>query len=117
MIRLILLPLLMLGAVAQAGEAVIVAAEADERAGSWRFSVTVAHADEGWDHYADAWRVSGPDGAVYGVRELAHPHVAEQPFTRSLSGVLIPPDVAEVTIEARDSVHGWGAPFTLRLER
>ena len=23
--------------------------------GSWRFDVTVRHADEGWDHYADKW--------------------------------------------------------------
>ena len=27
--------------------------------GSYRFDVTVAHGDEGWDHYADAWDVDG----------------------------------------------------------
>jgi hypothetical protein len=84
------------------------AAEAARSGATWRFSATVAHADEGWDHYADAWRVVGPDGTVYGVRELLHPHVTEQPFTRSLSGVAIPEGVERVTVEARDSVHGWG---------
>lgn len=84
--------------------------------GTWTFSATVAHGDEGWDHYADAWRVVGPDGTVYGTRELAHPHVDEQPFTRSLSGVAIPDGTGEVTIEARDSVHGWGGTsLTLTL--
>ena len=35
---------------------------------------------------------------------------SEQPFTRSLSGVAIPDDVAEVTIRAHDRVHGFGDP-------
>lgn len=90
-----------------AGEVEIVAAEATPGDSGWRFSVTLRHADTGWDHYADAWRVVGPDGAVYGVRVLAHPHVNEQPFTRSLSGVAIPAGVRVVWIEARDTVHGW----------
>ncbi len=75
---------------------------------SWSFDVTVEHADAGWDHYADAWRVVGPAGIVYGTRTLFHPHVGEQPFTRSLSGIEIPEDVPAVTVEAHDSVHGWG---------
>jgi hypothetical protein len=95
-------------ALAAAGEAGVLEAEATRQGEAWRFSVTVAHSDEGWDHYADAKRVVGPDGTIYGTRTLHHPHVEEQPFTRSLSGVAIPEDVAEVTIEARDSVHGWG---------
>ena len=85
---------------------------------TWRFSVTVAHADEGWDHYADAWDVVGPDGTLLGTRTLAHPHETEQPFTRSLGGVFIPADVHEVTIRARDSVHGYGgAEVTVELSR
>jgi len=39
---------------------------------------------------------------------LYHPHVGEQPFTRSLSGVAIPEGVSKVTVEAHDSVQGWG---------
>ena len=91
-----------------AGEADVLAAEAVRTGDAWRFEVTVAHADAGWDHYADAWEVVGPDGAVLATRTLHHPHVEEQPFTRSLSGVRLPEDVTRVTVRARDSVHGHG---------
>jgi hypothetical protein len=70
--------------------------------------VTVRHADEGWDHYADAWEVVAPDGTVLATRELQHPHVGEQPFTRELEGVQVPPAVTSVRIRARDSKHGFG---------
>ncbi len=98
---------------AAAGMADVVAVEVtpESRSGgetSYRFSVTIQHADEGWDHYADAFEVVAPDGTVLGVRVLAHPHENEQPFTRSLGGVGVPEDVPEVTIRARDSVHGYG---------
>lgn len=86
--------------------------------GDWRFRVTVAHADEGWEHYADQWQVLAPDGGVLGTRTLYHPHVEEQPFTRSLGGVRIPRDVREVTIRARDKVHGHGGKtVTVALPR
>lgn len=107
--RAALLIALVLGAApALAGPADVLKVEVRAAAGGWSFDVTVAHADTGWDQYADAWRVVGPDGTVYGTRTLYHPHVDEQPFTRSLSGVEIPADVQSVTVEARDSVHGWG---------
>lgn len=100
-----------------AGEADIIDVKVSpEGAGSFRFSVTVKHDDEGWDHYADMWRVVAPDGTVLGERVLLHPHVNEQPFTRSLSGVAIPNDISEVTIEARDKVHDFGgAVMTVTL--
>ncbi len=94
---------------ARAGEADVVGAEAREIGdGVYRFQVTVRHADEGWDHYADAWQVVAPDGAVLATRVLAHPHVNEQPFTRNLSGIVIPDGIAFVRVRARDSVHGHG---------
>ncbi|HSF96349.1 MAG TPA: hypothetical protein VLA52_15085 [Thermohalobaculum sp.] len=93
---------------AAAGPADVLEVEARASGGSYSFDVTVRHADTGWDHYADAWRVVGPDGTVYGTRTLYHPHVGEQPFTRSLSGVTIPEGVTTVTVESHDSVHGWG---------
>ena len=100
---------------AAAGPADVVGATATAAPGGVRFDVSVAHADEGWEHYADAWRVLAPDGAVLGVRELLHPHVDEQPFTRSLV-VAIPSGVREVRVEARDSLHGWGgAAMTVAL--
>lgn len=76
--------------------------------GSANLSVTVEHPDTGWDHYADGWRVELADGTILGVRELLHPHVNEQPFTRSLSGVVIPAGIATVFIRARCSIDGWG---------
>lgn len=92
-----------------AGEADVVAVEATRQGdGTWRFDVTVRHADTGWDHYADRWDVVAPDGTVLDTRVLLHPHVAEQPFTRSLAGVAIPEDLRQVTIRAHDSVHGYG---------
>lgn len=72
------------------------------------FSVTVRHDDIGWDHYADRWQVLAPDGTVLGERVLLHPHESEQPFTRSLTGVAIPPKIDVVTIRAGDSVHDFG---------
>lgn len=96
------------GLQALADDAKVVQAKATKMGATWRFDVTVRHADTGWEHYADAWRVVGPDGTIYGTRTLYHPHVDEQPFTRSLSGVKIPPGVGVVTVEARDKVHGWG---------
>ncbi len=94
---------------AGAGEADVIEVQAvPEGAGSWRFNVTVRHADTGWDHYADKWQVVAPDGRILGTRVLAHPHENEQPFTRSLGGVKIPTDVARVVVRAGDSVHGFG---------
>jgi hypothetical protein len=99
----------LVAAASWAGEADIVDAQARAAAdGTWRFSVTVEHADDGWEHYANRWEVVGPDGQILGTRQLAHPHVDEQPFTRSLSGVSVPEGVTTVTIRAHDSVHGYG---------
>ncbi|MFZ1680814.1 MAG: hypothetical protein WAT70_07315 [Rhizobiaceae bacterium] len=107
--RRIVLPALLLAAPALAGEAdVIDVRYAQASDGSYAFDVTVRHADEGWDHYADRWEIVGPDGAVIAARVLLHPHVDEQPFTRSLAGIEIAEEVAEVTVRAHDSVHGYG---------
>ena len=83
-----------------------------------RIDVTLRHQDSGWDHYADYWRIIDPDGNELGKRVLAHPHVNEQPFTRSLSGVRIPSSVNEVVIEAHDTVHGLsGETLTAPVSR
>ncbi len=93
---------------AAAGEADVVAVEVEPRAGAYTFHVTVRHDDAGWDHYADRWEVVAPDGTVIATRTLHHPHVDEQPFRRSLSGVRPPAGVRRVTVRAHDSVHGFG---------
>lgn len=96
---------------------VIEGVEAEPGASGWRFSVTLSHGDTGWDDYADGWRVETPGGEVLGTRELLHPHVEEQPFTRSLSGVVVPEGLTEVVVRARDNLGGWadeGAVFSLQ---
>jgi hypothetical protein len=90
-----------------AGEADVVDVQVSGSGGSYNFSVTVRHADEGWEHFANRWEVVGQDGTVYGTRVLAHPHVDEQPFTRSGS-INIPAGVSTVIVRANDSVHGLG---------
>jgi hypothetical protein len=92
-----------------AGEADVVDVDVKKtRDNLFSFSVAVSHQDEGWDHYANKWEVVAPDGTVLGTRILHHPHVNEQPFTRSLSGVEIPDTIDTVTIRAHDSVHQYG---------
>lgn len=80
---------------------------------NWRFDVTIRHPDTGWDDYADGWRVLDMEGNELGMRVLHHPHVDEQPFTRSLSGVVIPEGTEQVQIQARDSVGGWSEDTTV----
>ncbi len=102
-----------------AGEADVLAAEIERQAdGRYSIAVTVRHDDEGWDHYADAWEVLAPDGALLATRALAHPHVGEQPFTRRLAAVAIPDGLAEVTLRAHDSRHCYGGTtLTLAVPR
>ncbi|WP_300033419.1 hypothetical protein [uncultured Roseobacter sp.] len=104
----LLVAALMLGALpALSAEPTIENVKAQRTGDTWRFDVTIAHPDTGWDHYADAWRVLDMEGNELGIRVLAHPHVDEQPFTRSLSGVRIPEGTRQVRIQARDLPGGW----------
>ena len=85
----------------------IVKVELDAKgAGKWRANVTLLHPDNGWEHYADAWRLMTEDGKLLGTRVLYHPHENEQPFTRSLT-LDIPTGTSVVYVEAHDKVHGW----------
>jgi hypothetical protein len=101
--------LVCLASAALAGEADVLAAEAAcDAKRVCRFSVTVRHADAGWEHYADRWQVLTESGEVLATRVLRHPHVEEQPFTRQLRGVKIPEKVQRVRIRAHDSAHEDG---------
>jgi len=73
----------------------------------WSIHVTLEHPDTGWDHYADGWEILDETGNRIGYRELMHPHVHEQPFTRSLNGVVIPDGTRAVFIKASCSQDGW----------
>lgn len=87
---------------------------------TYTFHTTVRHRDEGWEHYANVWRVIPADdnSAVSstvsntvsstvsnGERVLLHPHDNEQPFTRSQNNVTAN---GTVRIETADNVHGLG---------
>ncbi len=77
--------------------------------GRWDVHVAVRHKDEGWNHYANIWQVVNADsGELIGERILAHPHDTEQPFTRSLSGMVIPEGVRNIRIRARCNLHEYG---------
>ncbi|WP_417603873.1 hypothetical protein [Primorskyibacter flagellatus] len=112
----LLFVLLPIASLAQADAPRIDAVEAEKSGMGWRFSVTISHPDTGWDHYADGWEVVDADGNVLGYRELMHPHENEQPFTRSLSVVIVPDGVREVYVRARCSAEGWsGDPTPVTL--
>ncbi|MCB1722931.1 MAG: hypothetical protein H6959_06385 [Chromatiaceae bacterium] len=86
--------------------------------GRYDIDVTVRHNDTGWDHFANRWEVLAPDGHVLATRVLYHPHVNEQPFTRSLAGVAIPGEYTWVRVRAHDLVHGYGGrEVTLSVPR
>ncbi|MEI4262570.1 hypothetical protein [Roseovarius sp. D0-M9] len=78
----------------------------------WKFSVTIRHGDTGWEHYADAWEVLAEDGTVLATRPLRHPHVDEQPFTRSLHQVMLPDGTRRVYIRARCTQGHVSDPLT-----
>ena len=78
-------------------------------AATWRADVTLKHEDEGWKHYADGWRIIDATGNEIVKRTLFHPHVNEQPFTRSESGFYIPKEMKIIFVEAHDLKHGWSA--------
>lgn len=83
----------------------------------WRFAVTLRHPDTGWDHFADAWDIMTPDGTVIATRRLKHPHVDEQPFTRSLVNVLVPDGMRVVMVRARCSHGDYSEPVLVKLPR
>lgn len=101
---------------AQANEVEIVGADfVQGRDGSWSVNVALLHADNGWDHYADIWRVVDVQGNILGERVLLHPHEDEQPFIRSAEGVTIAEGTKTLYIEAHDMVHGW-TPDRLEID-
>lgn len=111
MLRFALLPVLSIVSLAgvSAGEVDVVDVSVRQVGeGVYQFDVTLNHADEGWEHYADQWQVLLPTGELLATRVLYHPHVHEQPFTRSLSGVAVPSGTETVIVRGRDSVHEFG---------
>ncbi|GAW34672.1 hypothetical protein RA2_01724 [Roseovarius sp. A-2] len=101
---------------AMAHDPVILDVQVEKLGMSWRVDVTLEHPDTGWDHYADGWEVLDSEGNRLGHRVLHHPHVNEQPFTRSLTNLQIPDGTREIFVKAHCSVDGWsGAPVRVEL--
>ena len=117
--RLVFLALLLMAQAAFAGEADVVDVKVRRSAaGTYDFDITVKSVDKGWNHYADAFEVLGPEGDVLGRRVLLHPHETEQPFTRDLYGVRIPAGVTHVTVRARHKPKGYdGKTMSVGLPR
>ena len=77
-------------------------------ADSFDFDVTISSPYDTPQRYADAFRAMDKDGRVLGERVLLHDHADEQPFTRDLYRVAIPPGVRAVVIQGRDQKFGYG---------
>jgi hypothetical protein len=121
MIHFIIAVVLLLPAVASAGTADVLGARVKCRpapggrpASVCQFTATLKHNDTGWDHYANRFEIVGPGGKLLATRVLRHPHVEEQPFSRSRGSVRIPHEIESVEIRAGDLVHGLGGA-TVRL--
>lgn len=115
MIRALTLALLLISGPALAADPEITQVKVSKPDMGWMFKVTVRHPDAGWDHYADAWEVLDLEGNRLGYRKLNHPHVNEQPFTRSLRGVMVPDGIRVVMIRAHCSAQGWSSKM-VRVE-
>jgi hypothetical protein len=91
-----------------AGTADVIDVEVRYKGGnSFQVITTLGHADTGWKHYANGWEILDESGKTLGMRVLHHPHVNEQPFSRSHT-LDIPATVKTITIRGIDSVHGIG---------
>lgn len=87
----------------------VVAAKVTARgADTFDFDATISSPYDTPERYANAFRVMGKDGKVFGERMLFHDHADEQPFTRDLYAVKIPAGVTVVVVQARDRKHGYG---------
>ena len=81
----------------------------------WTFEVTANHPDAGWSDFMDGWDVVLPNGKTILLspkdkftRVLAHPHVNQQPVTRTQENIPIPAGTKTVTVRAHDMADGYG---------
>ncbi|MGH3089092.1 MAG: hypothetical protein ACRDSJ_17475 [Rubrobacteraceae bacterium] len=96
----------------------VLEAELEPSGETWTLDVTISSPYDSPERYADGWRVLAPDGTVLGEHELMHDHASEQPFTRAQTGLEIPANVEEITVEGRDLENGYGGEtVTIPAER
>ncbi len=79
--------------------------------------MTVSSPYDSPERYADGWRVLSPDGTVLGKHQLAHGYAGEQPFTRTQTGLKIPKDINEITVEEHDQNGYGGKIVTVAVDR
>jgi ABC-type oligopeptide transport system substrate-binding subunit len=85
----------------------VVGAEATKDGETWTFALTVVSDDISATEFGDSWELRTLDGDVLATRVLAHEHINEQPFTRSMSGIVIPDGVKTVIGVAHHNVGGY----------
>ncbi len=100
-----------------AGDADVTQVSIRRGQGAWfNLDVTVRSKDTGWTRYANRIEALAPDGTVLGVRELDHPHETEQPFTRDLYDLRVPPGIKTIVVRAHFKPTGYdGATMTVAL--
>ena len=91
-----------------------------EKNGTWTFHVSVRHPDRSYDDFADGWDLVTGAGQVLKVEShhrftkvVRRPHLKEQPFTRTVKGVVIPESVEKLKVRAHDSRAGFGGKEVL----
>jgi hypothetical protein len=116
-IRLFQISLFLVSGITQASETMVKNVVVSKGvAQTFNFSVTLVHGDKSWDHYANVWQVETITGEVLAKRILQHPHINEQPFTRSLSAVVIKENIKKVIVVAGCTVDGLNSnKFTVTL--
>jgi hypothetical protein len=92
-------------------EANVTGVEFERSNGSYRFSVTLYHDDDGEDGYANWWQVETTGGDRLGRRELLHSHGTRE-FTRSAT-IEVPSGVTTVVVRGHDQTHGYGGQAAL----
>ena len=97
-----------------ANEATVEDVKVTKQDDMYRFSVRILHKDSGWEHYVNRYELLDRDGNILATRVLLHPHENEQPFTRSLSAVMMK-GIKIVYVRANDSVDGYSKPYEVRL--
>lgn len=82
---------------------------------SWEVRVRLHHEDEGWDHYADGWRILSESGEVLANGALREPNLGPASYMITLPTVMLPSFHRVVIVEAHESRLGW-SPHRVRVD-
>jgi hypothetical protein len=90
-----------------AKEVEITKVELEPTGSTWTVHVTLRHDDQGFEHYANGWRLVDAKKNVIAAQELYHPHDKKKSFTDSKANIKIPSQTKLVFLEAQAKPHGW----------